>query len=69
MPADLFHGLLVSMGQLCKAFPSLWDQGIRFLLANIGCCQGRLSALDSVLLGGNINMGWHHRFHGHGDAC
>ena len=50
-------------------FPSLWDQGIRFLLANIGCCQGRLSALDSVLLGGNINMGWHHRFHGHGDAC
>ena len=28
MRADLIHGLLGSMGQLCKAFPTLWDQGI-----------------------------------------
>ena len=31
MPASayLFHGLLVSMEQLCKAVPSLWGQGIQ----------------------------------------
>ena len=26
--SELFYGILVSLGQLCKAFPSLWDQGI-----------------------------------------
>ena len=35
--ADLFHGSLGSMGQLCKAFPSLWGQGVHLFMANIAC--------------------------------
>ena len=67
IPADLSHGLLMSMRQLCKACPSVWDQGIHLYLPtkHVGRKRG-LSAVVVGLLGSN--MGWH-RFHGHGDPC
>ena len=71
--ADLFHGSLVSIGQLCKAFPSLSGQGVHHFsftpicILTEGALKVGCGCVAVGLLGGN--MVWH-CFHGHyGDHC
>ena len=63
--ADLFHGLLGSMGQLCKGLFKSLGSGDPLLFTNIVCWKMGLSVVAVGLLGVTyaLRYGWNGRCH------